>query len=293
MTLISRAITQINLWCHSRKTCLQNPLLGNGNPVLNKIRFLLLVSLLIVFLNLIFFENGFAAEKVSFESDDGVQLIGEFYKPSSPQKFTLLLLHGLASVKEEWTPFAQFLNSKGYGVLIYDARGHGGSKKKKSGGSVDFHMFFGRGLSSDWGKMIEDLGSAVRFLRNKYKLDTKFIGVGGASLGANVALRFAAKNPATPFAVLLSPGIDYQGIATHDVMEKMVSRPVLLAASPGDRYAYQSVKELERIAGTKAKCTILIENENQGHGVQMFKRKKPNEPSPLEVRIVQWLEKIK
>lgn len=245
----------------------------------------------------------YAAEKITFESADGVQIVADFYRPSLPQKFTVILLHGLASVKEEWSSFAQYLSSKGYGVFIYDARGHGESKKKKNGASIDFRLFFGRGLNSDWGKMVEDLESAVSFLRQKYQLSAKKIGVGGASLGANVALRVAAKNPEIAFAILLSPGIDYQGITTHDLIEKMASRPVLLSASPGDKYAYQSVKELERIAtsppqssfskgGIKGNLTILIETENQGHGVQMFRRTKPETPSPLEVKIFQWLEKI-
>ena len=74
-----------------------------------------------------------AWEKVTFQTSDGVEIAGEFSKPASQGKWTLVLLHGLGSGKEEWKPFGQVCASKGLGVLIYDARGHGDSRKKSNG----------------------------------------------------------------------------------------------------------------------------------------------------------------
>src|SRR5437899_2062715 len=117
------------------------------------------------------------AEKITFPNSEGIQLVGEFTKPQNPHNYTIILLHGLGSTKEEWDSFYKLLASNGYGVFAYDARGHGESKKKSSGESVDYQTFYGRGLQSEWGKMIGDLGAAVECLRKNFKLDPRTIAI--------------------------------------------------------------------------------------------------------------------
>lgn len=243
---------------------------------------------------LILFPYSVWGEKIVFQTSDQIQIVGEFLKPSSPQKVTIIFLHGLGSVKEEWRQFSQVLSSKGYGVLAYDARGHGESKKKVSGEPVDYQLFFGRGVQSDWGRMMEDLDSAVNFLRDKYRIDPKSVALCGASIGANIVLRYAVLHPEVPFAILLSPGIDYQGITTNDVIAQFGNRPLAMAASPTDRYAYQSVLALQSVIHalhpSSTLNAVFIEPPNAGHGVQMFKREKPESPSALEEKLLRWIQ---
>ncbi len=230
-----------------------------------------------------------AMEKVTFKTADGVQLVGQWYPPA-PKKSSLILLHGLGSSKEEWQDFAKYLSSKGYGALIYDQRGHGASTRTNSGGTINFQQFYGQGLDSEWGKMVYDLFDAVRFLKEKRGVKTASIAVGGASIGANIAARYAAVHTEVPFVILLSPGMNYQGLTTADVMPQLKSRPVALAASPGDRYAYQSVVSLEKML-SRPPSETFIENPAAGHGVQMFRRAKSEQPSELEVKLLQWIQK--
>lgn len=239
-----------------------------------------------------------APEKVSFTGADGVQLAGKFSKPASPDKWTLILLHGVGSVKGEWDSFFDLLSKNGYGVLIYDQRGHGESMKTVSGSPIDYQTFYARGLKSEWGKMIEDLGSAVQLLKAKYKINPAMVAVGGASIGANIALQYAASQREVPFVILLSPGIDYQGITASDAIKKYESRPLFMAVSPRDGYSYQSVISLQS-ADPALKMrqapfyTVYIESHNQGHGVQMFKRQKEDQPSPLESSLLRWIQNQK
>lgn len=230
-----------------------------------------------------------AAQKVTFATSDGVLLVGE-WTPPKPGKPSVILLHGLASVFEEWKPFDSALISKGIGVLIYDLRGHNHSQKTVSGGTVDFQTFYGQGLDSPWGKMIGDLGAAVRFLQ-KRGVNPRTVGVGGASVGANIAFRYAAGHPEVPFCILLSPGVDYQGIRTDDVYPEYGRRPLFAAASAADRYAYQTVRAYEnlngRLPGGGALLTAAYEPE--GHGVQMLRRSDPSRLSPLEEKLLQWI----
>ncbi len=232
------------------------------------------------------------AETVRFETQDGIVLAADYIGPAEPRG-GVVLHHGLGSVGGEWTAFAQYLAQSGYGVLLYDARGHGNSTQKKSGGKVDFHYFFGRGPKSEWGMMVQDMGAAIDFLSGMRGIDPKKIGVMGASIGANIAFRCAASRPEVPWAVMLSPGMDYQGITVSDLLPGYIKskRRLFIAASKADRYAYQSaaaMKDVTSYLGAGAQTSFVI--GRQGHGVQMFARKNPKEPSELEVKILKWIE---
>lgn len=215
-------------------------------------------------------------ETVSFKAEDGAVLEGDFLPPA-PGKVTLILLHGYQSNRPEWEPFAEFCNSRGIGAFYYDLRGHGNSQ----------------GQTTDFDKMVSDLDKAVEFLETKFGVDRKKIAVGGASIGANIALKYFSRNMSAPFAILLSPGLNYQGLTTPDILPSCGSRPVLMAASDSDRYAYSSVAALERAARKGQNITVMRQASSAAHGVQMFKRSSAasNEPSKFEEKVVHWIEK--
>ncbi|OGR98722.1 MAG: hypothetical protein A3G85_05145 [Elusimicrobia bacterium RIFCSPLOWO2_12_FULL_39_28] len=233
-----------------------------------------------------------AEEKVYFTGQDGVRMVGEFYKPKN-KNITFIFLHGVASVKEEWKNFSQFLHSKGFGVLIYDLRGHGKSTKTVSGKLIGFEEFKVQGLESEWGKMIKDLGFAIQFLQKKYGILPTQIAVGGASIGANIAFQYAAHHPEIPFSVLLSPGTNYQGIKIDELLSIYGRRPLLIAVSPADSYAFQSVRTLQidnrHLGNHKVSLYVFSDSEIFGHGVGMFRREKPENPSALEEKILSWI----
>lgn len=217
-----------------------------------------------------------AAETVSFKADDGAVLEGDFLPPA-PGKVTLILLHGYLSNRPEWEPFAEFCNSRGIGAFYYDLRGHGNSQ----------------GQTNDFGKMVSDLDKAVEFLETKFGVTRQKIAVGGASIGANIALKHFSRNMSAPFAILLSPGLNYQGLTTPDILPSCGSRPLLMAASDSDSYAYSSVNALKRAARKGQNITVLRQASSAAHGVQMFRRdvSSPNEPSEFEKKIIHWIEK--
>ncbi len=225
----------------------------------------------------IFLSLAFAhAEKVTFPAADGIVLEGDFLKPAVG-KPTVVLLHGYMSNRPEWEPFAKYCHSKGIGAFYFDLRGHGKSQ----------------GSPQDFTKMVSDLGYAVKFLSSKLHIPPAKIGVGGASVGANVAFRYAANNPEVPFVFLLSPGLNYQGLAADDLMGPYGKRPLLLAASSGDRYAFYSIEVLERLRTDKSGLAVFREPPQGGHGVQMFRRAQEGVPSKLEIQIEKWIEKSK
>jgi acetyl esterase/lipase len=116
--------------------------------------------------------------------------------------------------------------------------------------------------------MTGDLKSAVEILKSRYSIDPHEIAVGGASLGANVALVYASEHADVPALILLSPGLDYAGVASEEAFHRYGTRPVFIAASPGDLYAAGSVRQLI-LHRTDPACRA-VSGEGAAHGVNMF-----------------------
>ena len=166
-----------------------------------------------------------------------------FVRPSIG-KSTVIMHHGLSSVKEEWDPLIEELAKNGLGVFAYDARPAG----------------------TPWQKLVDDMGAAVRSLETTYSIDRKKVILAGASLGANVCLKYAALTNNGAAILLLSPGLNYQGLTTTDVAGQIKKTPILIIAHPADGYAFKSSRELTPLIPTGQFWT----STKPGHGVQMF-----------------------
>lgn len=196
--------------------------------------------------------------------------MGSFHPPAGSKGYLWILLHGLGSTKEEWDSFARELAKNGDGVLIYDARGHGESRQSLNREkALDYREWRQAGPGTPWDAMVGDLDSAVRFMNQHYGRSRHRIGVGGASLGANVALLYAAEHMDVPAVILLSPGLEYAGLRSEVAFRTLGQKPMLMTASLGDRYAFETVQTLKRTRQDTA--VRVIEGSGSAHGVQMFK----------------------
>ena len=79
--------------------------------------------------------HGLAYEDVTFSTADGVELSG-WYVPSR-NGAAVVLLHGAGSTRSAVLAHAVVLADDGFGVLLYDARGHGRSQ----GRAMDFGWY--------------------------------------------------------------------------------------------------------------------------------------------------------
>ena len=157
----------------------------------------------------------------------------------------VVLLHMLGRAKEDWRVFGDLLKSSGYAAIALDLRGGGNVGKAK---------------------LIGDARAGYAFLARQQEVDAARLGVIGASIGANAALLFAVEEPRVKCAALLSPGLNYRGVATDWAITQM-KRPLLLVASDDDDYSAQSVRRLEQLAtGLK---TVKIYSR-AGHGTEIF-----------------------
>ncbi len=221
-------------------------------------------------------------QKFTWETSDGIVLVGDYHASSRGGAKTWILLHGLGSSRGEWEKFSKKLAEQGQGIFIYDARGHGDSRGTRSGQKISYQDWRSSGPGTPWDFMAQDLASAVQVLIMHTKLTENQIAIGGASLGANIALHYASEHPKIPAILLLSPGLEYAGIQTPGAYMKYKGRPVLIAASSGDAYAFASVRQLSVLAPSAQQ---VVEQPSVGHGVQMLEES-------FTMKVLNWMRTL-
>jgi fermentation-respiration switch protein FrsA (DUF1100 family) len=123
-------------------------------------------------------DYGLDYRDVVFPATDGVRLSG-WYVPST-RGDAVVLLHGAGSTRSAVLDHAAVLARAGYGVLLFDARGHGES----GGRAMDFGWYGDR-----------DVGGAVQFLAGRPDVGDGRILAVGVSMGGEEAIGAAATNP--------------------------------------------------------------------------------------------------
>ncbi len=190
-------------------------------------------------------EYSSSKEDVTLTTEDGITIKGTLYNSESSKG--VILLHMLNKDRSSWDRFAAELQAK-YKVVAIDLRGHGDS-------DLDWKTF----TDDDFSRMVMDVKATAEYL------GVKDIAVVGASIGANVALRYAADEPVSTL-VLLSPGLDYRGVETEDAAGRYAN-PVLIAVSENDAYAYESSLKLYGRFSGKKELKIL---KGRAHGTDML-----------------------
>jgi dienelactone hydrolase len=120
---------------------------------------------------------GLTYEEVSLRATDGVDLAA-WYVPSS-NRTAVVLLHGAGSTRSDVLDQAAVLARAGFGVLMVDARGHGGSG--------------GRAMDFGWHGDV-DIAAATRYLTTRPDVDPGRIGAVGLSMGGEEALGASGSN---------------------------------------------------------------------------------------------------
>ncbi|HUJ08872.1 MAG TPA: alpha/beta fold hydrolase [Verrucomicrobiae bacterium] len=183
---------------------------------------------------------------VRLTTADDVGIIGTYYPSELEWAPAVLLLHDLNRDRSDWNDFASLLQSNRIAALTIDFRGHGESTRElTANGPVELKLKDFTEL--DLRKMLLDIEAAVDWLQMQSEIDKKHIALIGASLGANLALRYAALNHDLAGVALLSPGLNYRSIRTDDVIRQLGGMPVQIFVSHDDGYAFESSKRLIEI----------------------------------------------
>ncbi len=219
-----------------------------------------------------------AGRDLVFESTDGYSVGATEYAPAAKAAPGIILLPMAGSSREAWAPFQRLARSDGYFSIAIDLRGHGETKTARAGAAGP-----GSFSAEDWLGVLDDVAGAKRALIES-GADPGRIAVAGASIGANLALRYASIDPEIHAVVMLSPGEEYRGVATIATMESFTRRPVLMMAALGDAYAAASVQKLDALA--KDFCELRL-YPGAAHGTDLL----AEEPVAAD-QVLMWLDQI-
>lgn len=210
---------------------------------------------------------------IELKASDNVVIVGDYYAPALASAKGLLLLHMMPADRTSWKAFAEKMQALGWHVLAIDLRGHGESQ----GGPNGYRSF----SDEEHQASRHDVEAGVEFLKSK---DVDELYLGGASIGANLALQYLAEHSEAKAAFLLSPGLDYRGVKTETLTQNLKpNQSVYYVASSEDAYSVQSTRKLFDQTGAGVKKEIKF-FENAGHGTTIFEK----EPQFMD-EVAVWL----
>ncbi|RJQ37236.1 alpha/beta fold hydrolase, partial [Candidatus Parcubacteria bacterium] len=194
-------------------------------------------------------------ERVELKTKDGIAIVGDYYPPAGSSARGLLLAHMMPATRASWKSFAERMAKSGFHVLAIDLRGHGESQ-----GGPEGYKQFG---DADHQASREDIEAGAVWLAN---MGVAALHVGGASIGANLALQYLAEHPEAKSAVALSPGLGYRGVQTEPAVRSFrEDQAVYYAASRDDEYSASSVQQLFDATPEGVEKEIVL-FETAGHG---------------------------
>jgi dienelactone hydrolase len=209
---------------------------------------------------------------------DGAVLAATLYPANGMPSCGVVLVHDKGARADQWEGFARRLQQSGIASIAFDLRGHGESTAPE-GQPSSFEEFTTR----DWLQTLLDIEAARNALPAN-GIDPENLALVGAGMGANLAAQYAAQDPSIQALVLISPGLEYDGVRIREAFEAYTRRPSMLIATKGDTYASASAQTLKKSASTFCE---LREYPGGAHGMDVME-------SLVSARetIVFWLESI-
>lgn len=201
-------------------------------------------------------------EKISFQTNDGVTIVGNWYPVEQSKRFALLL-HMMPATKESWQPLAEAFAQAGVSSLAIDLRGHGESIQLEAG-VLDYKKF----SDAEQQAKMRDVEAAVAWLKEKGARE-ETIALVGASIGANLAMVYGSQHNKVPVIVALSPGLEYRGVSAERAGVRIApDQKVLLAAAGGDTYSFDTINTLAR--RMVAVEPEVLRYQGSAHGTDLF-----------------------
>ena len=204
------------------------------------------------------------AQKIDIVTDDGIKISGSWV--TAPTTIgAAVLVHSFPLTKESWGSFQRVLARRGIASLAIDLRGHGESNKTENGAEIDYRSF----KDDEHVSSVSDLGAAYAWIRTR-GIDRERIAFVGASIGANLCLRFIANEPTVPVGVLLSPGTVYHGVATMDVIDAIAPHQAMyvIASSEDDDDSVEASAAI--IDALEVDTKVFKKLKQAGHGTAML-----------------------
>ena len=206
------------------------------------------------------------ARAVSFRAADGRTINALLNEASQRPAPAVVLVPMLGRPKEDWQAAGQRLADANITALMIDLPAQSTPADA-------------RALNA-WS---EDIRAALTFLESRPDVRPGALGVGGASLGANLAAVAAAADLRVRALVLISPSLDYRGVRIEGALRQYGARPALFIAGRQDFYAARSAREL---ADDPPGIRELQWSDLAAHGTALLSR----EPDLVRA-LVDWFQR--
>ncbi len=220
--------------------------------------------------------SGSSLDSQEIVYDSGSWLIHGTYYPSiekEPKK-VIVLVPQLG--EDRWSypdRFIERLHDEFHdaAVVAIDPRGHGESTNL--GVWTDFDMF-------EFKNMKLDLIDIEKYFRDDYPLIEGYYVI-GSSMGGTSALNAGAQVKFIKKVVMISPGLNYQGV---ELKSDDYVYPILAVASSEDRTSREAVYDME----TSKKIEKIYQGYSE-HGTDLFEATK-DDAEPLDELIINFLD---
>ncbi len=221
-------------------------------------------------------------EKIILTTQDNVRIVGNYYTSAEGvSQSAIILLHAMPATKESWDAFAIALQQKGFHVLAIDERGHGESTIQILEDGTQKTLDYRKFSDEDHQAKKLDIAATRAFFEEK-GIEGSRIFIGGASIGANLAIQYLAEHPECPAAFALSPGLNYHGVMTEQYAKNIKeNQRLFLAAAKDDTHA--AFQAVEKLAKEKTSQITVKTFDEGGHGTTLFS----THPELME-ELVQW-----
>ncbi len=194
---------------------------------------------------------GLRATVVHFSSDSEATIAAWYGAPQAGGP-TIVLSHGVRGSRKQLSEQAQFIRDAGYGVLLYDAQGHG-----ESTGS---HITFGF-LES------HDAAAAVKFVRDRNP--NSRVGFIGPSLGGASALLGGSPLPVEAlvleavYPTLKEAVVNRISIRLGSVLAPVLSQLLLWQVEPRLGFDPFQLNPIDRIGRVTAPILLIAGSEDR------------------------------
>ncbi len=150
-------------------------------------------------------------QPVKLITADGLAL--QAYFVPSQNGAAVIVLHGYRASYVDMLPVGNLLAQHGYGVLLVDLRGHGGSEGQL--------VTFGK-------DEVLDADAAYQYLARQPGSDPRRVGILGNSMGGSTAILYSARNPAIAATAAISPFPSVRDLIAVNTRRALPTPPILL-----------------------------------------------------------------
>jgi pimeloyl-ACP methyl ester carboxylesterase len=223
------------------------------------------------------------SQEVSYITADSWKISGTFYASKSAiPKTGIILLHQVSSDRSGFDSLVPVLHESipDADILAIDLRGHGRSTNLGT---------YSKFISGDYRAMTNDVKGAIDYLKFFRHVSDNFYIV-GASVGSSVAINYADSDSAIQKIVMLSPGMNYQGVDIKNALGK-VRKEVYFVATNEDEQSATDAQAAYQLSNAYTKEVYIYKSIGAAHGTDMLASSATSKTEePLATKIANWLK---